>query len=275
MPTIAYHEMLGYPRETRDILGNFSAVRKLLVAWDDRFGLRDALLEWPGALYPYRLSDTFEVRAVECGEMEPFGGCTDVVGDDHLLQYPFAIIPVKYQTPRIDEAHSHPSYPSTPEAALSETIEPWHETRRLDYTLFKWGDGTALKPEEAPFELVSRVRYCLTRYNQTEVPDAAIKLVDCCNQNTVYPIMLSSAWFFPPYTLKFEPPTLSMTADANGVQRYTLAYKFSYKEETWRKFYRPKTATHAAAYQSIYEIATGTQYQMPPAGDFSPLFAGL
>ena len=277
--SIAFHEMRGYPIEERTLL-NFSATRKLLCAWNDRTALRELLIGHPGQLYPYAYS--FGARVVEVS-IEPFGKeHQDALGED-LAWYEAAVLTVKYRSPGIAEPQPYPEEKSpsahnNPQAVISENLEPYAQGMRLSPEKFRWSDGTALSEEEAPPRILYRAKYTMTRYNLPAVPEEAVTYVGKINDAPVWPILLSRSGnpagdlYFPTNTLLFQPPTISMSMDSAGTRNFSVAYKFAFREEGWRKFWRADNE----AYETIHHVASdggaGAEYEMPEEADFSVLF---
>jgi hypothetical protein len=267
MAIVTFSEMDGYPLEVRDLYG-LKATRKLRCAWEDRYTLRGLLLAHPPALYPY--NPDFVCRAVNCG-IEPFGGSNQSVADASMTTYPEAILTVNYETPKTADPQPYPKEDSVvkhedPTMVFSESFDPYVEARRLDYTKFRWSSGEPLTADESPIIPLSRAHYSVTRYNQPAAPSDILDYVGKINSATVTPVILGS-FTFPIHTLLFEPPTINLTADDQGGRTFEISYKFWYKEEGWRKFWRAQTEQ----YESIINIDTEAAYESPEEIDFNGL----
>ena len=273
MPSpIYFREFAGYPKEDRTLKA-FTAVRKLLVPWDDRYALYESLISHPGQLYPYRLFSTARVVAVA---IEPLGVQGQVQGWPDAATYNWAVVTAKYATPSFEDPQPYPEILSptlhrNPQAVISETLEPSVEALRLDYEKFEWVTvqapfSQALTPAEAPVRTVYRCMYTLTRHNLAEVPRECIDYVGKINNSKVTPILLETLWF-PMHTIMFVPPTISLSADDEGTIRYDVTMRFHYKEEGWRQFWR----SDIKAYDQITVIG-GDLYAEPGEADFSLLF---
>jgi len=271
---VVYGEMAGYPQESWEA-GQFRAVRKLLVDWDYRYFLQMEVARFPGQLYPY--VPQFGARAVSC-TIEPFAAQDQLsILYPTLATYDKAILTITYETPRLGERQPYPKDKSPvkhldQEKSISEQLEPFVETLQFPYTDYRWGSGSgaALVPEEAPLFPLYRCTYTMTRHAQKSVPAEAINLVGNINNASVTPVLLnpeSATLVFPTHTLMFNPPVISLSAAEDGTSRFDLTYRFSFRAETWRKFYRNSTKT----YEAIY-LAGGSVVDWPTAGDFSPLF---
>jgi hypothetical protein len=114
---------------------------------------------------------------------------------------------------------------------------------------------------------VSRANYVLTRYNLTTIPQQAIDFVGKINSVAIRPRLIAT-WTFAAQTLLFEPPTLRMGADdATGRPKFSATYRFKYRAETWRKFWR----SDVQGYDTMRLKKTGTSWAYPEAADFSVL----
>jgi hypothetical protein len=269
VPSVQFWELEGFP--TEDFSGNrFTAQRRLLCYWADRYLLRYLLVAWPGAQYPY-ISD-FPVRCTGVG-IEPFAAMKTVAGmAADMASYEYAILNVRYESPQYGDAQPYPSALNMakhldPSKAISESFEPSLEALRLDYSLFKWGDGAALKPDEAPVRSVYRMAYSLTRHNQTSIPGESLSYVGKINDDTVTPILLPGL-SFAAHTLMYIPPSIDVATDESGTGLIDVTHRFAFKEEGWRKFWRGDTKQ----YEEIKVKSSGANYDQPEAVDFGVFF---
>lgn len=285
---ILFSEEEGYPREGRD-RGRYWAVRKLRVAWADRGALAEALIGFPRQVYPYAPDTLARVDSVE-GEPAPGQLTADTSVTDHTggtpALYDEALLTVRYGTPRIGEGQPHPdpAYENDPQEEISETLEPFVETIALDHKRFVWSDGTPLSPEETPYTTVRRSKYVLTRYNQLMVPAAALTLPGKINVAAVQPVLLTGL-VFPAMTLMLESPLLSISSQLDGSLGLDITYRFLYREETWRKYWRPEGGVvplagggEGGSFQEVYfkpgpGIAPNQKYLIPETGDMSVILA--
>lgn len=274
MPIVQYWELDGYPKESRE-LGSFKATRKLLVDWDSRYLLREALIYHPPAIYPYfipqyNLRLALRVRSVL---IEPYGRSDlhSILYPD-MIRYDWALLTVDYATPQLGDPQPYPQDKNAvlherADAVVSETLEPYAEARREDHRLFKWSDGTELQANEAPVQLVYRNNYTLTRHNLTEIPAEVNTMPGKINSGTVTPI-LATGITFAAHTLLFGGTQLAWKTGDQGERLVDVTYRMLWKEEGWRKFWR----ADAQEYQTIMVKATDVDYDVPAEADFSVLF---
>lgn len=271
MATLAFWELAGYPKESANT-DSFSATRKMLIEWDMRYYLQASLLGHPGALYPY-IPD-YAARCVAVS-IEPFGGI-----DRHMIyadraEYGYALLTAKYKTPQMGDPQPYPQAKSpalhaSPQAVISESLEPTSEAMRLDFTKFKWSDGAALTADEAPIRQVYRMAYSMTRHNLTEVPAFTQDYVGGCNAATITPVLMDTM-VFGPFTLLYISPVIGLSIDDQGNRQFNVSYRFAYKAEGWRKVWRADTED----YQTIVHKDTDVDYESPPAFQFGNLFPRL
>jgi len=271
MASLDFWEVKGYPKEHRD-RRSFRATRKLLVAWLDRFLLRELLIRHPGHRYPY--ISGFAARAISVG-MEPIGKQEQVGGAyPDGAKYGWALLTVEYRTPQYGEAQPFPKdldpvLHEIASAAISEQLEPNAEARRLDHSKFQWGDGTPLAADEAPVDILRRSVYRFTRHNLPAwaVPDTS-NLEWSTNLNPITPITLPNSGTFAPGTLLFEPPETDYATGEDGELLWDVTYRFNFKAEGWWNFWR----ADSQAYDKIKVVASGLDYENPPKRDWSVVF---
>lgn len=267
MPVVEFYELDGYPQETRTLKG-FQATRKLVVAWDDRYTLRELLIHHPPELYPYIPAFGAMVVAIS---MQPVGKQLNIPGYDSLARYDHCLLSVQYATPAPEDPQPYPASQSQtkhedPTMVVSESYEPYAEASRLDYTKFKWSNGDPLTSDEAPVRIVYRAKYVITRHNQANAPSGLLNYVGRINSATVTPVLLSNV-SFPAHTLLFQSPNVATQADDDGDPRYDVTYRFLYKEEGWRKFWHSETRQE----ETIFHIDGGAPYDKPDEIDFNNL----
>jgi len=262
--------MSGFPKEDRD-LKSFKATRQLLVSWDGRHLLRNALIYHPGHLYPYVPSSQARCTRVAT---QPFGRQAGLPGWPDLCSYEFAIVTAQYTTPTFESPQPYPegisqALHNNPQAVISETIEPNLEALRLPYEDFLWAsDEAALKEDEAPVRPIFRLSYTLTRHNLFSVPIEAKTFVGMINKSMVTPVLMP-ALEFEPHTLMFVPPTINLSADDEGNTQFDVTYRFAYKEEGWRKFWRGDTLDYDSL---VLAKNPAIPYDAPFEREFSVLF---
>lgn len=266
---VDFWEIAGYPQESHDAQA-FKAQRKLLCKWDERHTLRAALLGWPRAWYPYTLDDRIRAEGVT---VEPIGlqSQSSPITPD-VASYEWAIMTVDYSSPSMGQPQPYPKDKDASKhnditKAISETLEPNVEALKMDYRLFEWTDGTALLEDEAPVRMVYRMAYSLTRHYQDNLPTEAVTKVGCINAASVTPILYDGVTF-DAQTLLYVPPQLDFSVNDEGETTIDVTYRFAYKEEGWRKFWRADTK----AYAQIRKTGAGATYDQPATADFTVFF---
>lgn len=274
-----FWELDGFPRE-RETLTGFEATRKVICDWNDRTFLRGLFMNWPGQIYPYAL--TWGARPIAIG-IEPFGmQHQDALGAD-LAWYEAALLTIKYQTPGFGDTQPYPASKSTTKnldrrSAISETLEPYVVTTRLDHEKFVWSDGVGLTEAESPVEPHYRSKYVLTRYNLLAVPTAVLSLAGTINSAAVTPILVGmDNLTFPINTLLFQQPTISTSASLDGTPSLDVTYRMVYKKNGWRKHKRNESEVDELIYHRALGAgagagAVGDAYAFPPEADFSVIF---
>lgn len=258
---ITYEELEGFPKEELTQT-TFRGTRRLMVDWNSRQALRNALIGYPGALWPYSLS--YGARVVSVAT-EPARGRTqqDNLGAD-LAFYDKAILTVNYAAP--GQIWEHPSNPNAA-AAFSEDLEPYTETYPLDFEKYQWSDGTPLTRDEAPVLQAIAIRYRLRLFYLPAIPSALISLIGTINDATVTPIAIAGVTFAAK-TLRFDPARFAFNRQSDGTLRYTVEYNFTYRPSGWDKFYRNDTNS----WQVIERITDETTHEFYPEADFSTAF---
>jgi len=272
MPVTMY-EMDGFPKE-RWQDNKFSATRKLLVDWDERYQALAELTAGAGQLYPYLANAGIRCKDVA---VERAPGKQDQVtpSSSGLATYEYAMLTAEYRVPSYGEPQPYPASVSPvlhndPSAAISETLRPSTEALQMPADLFEWSDGTALLDDEAPVRQVHRMEYTLTRHNQTSVPAAAVSYVGNVNSESISPILYPDV-VFPAHTLLFMPPNIDIASDSDGNVLFNVAYSFAYKEEGWRKFWRADTES----YETIVKKSDDSNYAEPAEVAFSALYPSV
>jgi hypothetical protein len=245
-----YAEMAGSPEQTFTEDG-FEATRKLLVNWEDRHQLANALA-W--TTYPYLPAMGAYVRSIS---IVPAPAKQLAIEDTNFVAYEAAIVTVGYSI--------SPDDPQTADL-VTESLEPNAEMRTLDFEDFRWGavDGDVLKEDEAPSQLLRSHDYVLTFHRLLSVPIEVIDLEGFVNEAVfeTYTLGLS----YPIETLLYAGGSPSRKITTDGSEAFSVTNRFQYRKTEWNKFFRQKTQ----AYEEMFH-KDGDRYRNYPLGDFSAL----
>lgn len=163
------------------------------------------------------------------------------------------------------------------ENAITERVSGNADWTKLPSDGFQWGPGTtgeALTPQEAPGRLSTGWDFHHSRHNMTSVPVGILKAIGFVNTDTISPSTDHYAELvFPPGTLLFQPPTISVSLSAGGSpsaigisDRITMNLRFSFRPnwetpgETggtaygWNAYWRPSANSGKGGYQRIYTV---------------------
>ncbi len=246
--SVVCSEVAGTRREGADIEAGFSASVNVHVAWS----LRGALIadvigssypDWSGSNAPICVS-------VSCSPLSPPESGTTV---GQTIQPGMAVCTLNYSTKIQD--------------LISEVIEPTVDFQVLDHTRFRWGaaDGDPVLEGEAPGMQMRSCNLQRTLYQVTSMPAAVLSAIGYVN-NGAYSSALLGGLTFPTETLLYNPPSLQRTIKSTGDPSWTVSMKFSYRPQTWNKYFRAKTQ----AWERFY-LDSGGIYRSYPLGDFSSL----
>jgi len=241
-----FNEMAGSPVE--DFAEDFTATRRLMVAWGDRYAMV-AALEF--TTYPYLPVMEAYARSVS---VVPFGAKQSAAGGG-FVTYEKAEITVTYRLSSED--------PQTVDL-VTEAVEPNAEFRTLDYEDFRWGstDGDVLNEDEAPSQLLRGHDYILKFHKLPVVPVAVIDLEGYVNAFPFATYTLGRT--YAAETLLFGGGTPSRKITSAGVENFTLTERFHFKATGWNEFFR-QAAPEASAYQAIYHKDKGLHRNHPLA----------
>lgn len=147
---------------------------------------------------------------------------------------------------------------------LTETIEPEAEFTRLDYRFFRWSDGTPITDGESPGLLQRSLRLVRSYKDAVLVPTEIVTKIGTVHSGVYTSSLLGLT--FPAKTLLLVPNPVSRTITTAGSEGYNFSIAWSFRPQTWNKFWRPNTL----AYESLVNLA-GTPYLSYPEEDLSAL----
>lgn len=242
-------------------------------------------------------SEIFPVfcSSVQVRPRDPILDTTDA--DSTIAVYEKGIATIVYSTPSPFKLN-HP----VEEHAITERISGNADWTKLPADGFQWGPGAtgeALAQQEAPGRLATGWDYHHSRHNMATVPVQILSGIGFVNNDTVSPVTPHYGQLtFPPETLLFQPPTISVSLSAGGSpteigisDRVTMALRFSYRPnwdtpgvpgaeaKGWNAYWRPSGNSGKGGYQYIYKAFEEGDTQGPedyyrsyPARNFEDLF---
>lgn len=123
--------------------------------------------------------------------------------------------------------------------------------------LFSWTGvgGAPISSDQAPGMLVKSFDYLLTYFDKRDFDDRILTEYP----GTVNMYALSTRWglWFAPETLLFHLPSLERGFTATGTEGWRITYQYSYRKDTWNKFYNPKEN----AWLPLWNISKGVVQQ--------------
>jgi hypothetical protein len=216
--------------------------------WDERADHLAALLDPPGAVYPFnnQWGDAYCLRARAKGR-----GRMGFVDD--APTYEFAEIEAEYETPNPNSL-----FGGFGVELVSESLEPSVESVTLPHEWFRWSSamGDELEPDEAPGRLEIGFDWLYRRFVQ-EIPTAVVTLVGRVNDKVLQSASLGIS--FAEETLLYRPPTIERAQLPLGIVGFFVGYRFSFRANGWNKFWRAETAQHERLY-----VRDGGQYNNFP-----------
>ena len=149
---------------------------------------------------------------------------------------------------------------------INETLEPNAEFLLQDYKRFRWGSATGdpLLEGEAPGKLFRGLNIVRTIYYWAPpLPISLLEVIGHVNYSSYTSAQLGLT--FPPETLLYQPPQLERVVKSDGSVAITATLKFSYKPDTWNKYWRGKSQQ----YEEIFDVNGATAFKSYQPGDFS------
>lgn len=245
--TVDFEELEGSPTEGFNSVG-FEATRVLKCAWADRLVLASQLkggtfVTGGSAVYfkPYAYS-AFTAARVDSVGVVPFDDnhpvAAGVGSGTQTASYSFAKLTVLYKTGKDPDKDD-----DSTAKLIEESIEPFAEFLTLPADGFFWDDpdGEPLTAEEAPGKLYKGINWVYARSGIVGLPAAMFDLIGKVNSGSLHSKTLNRD--FDAETLLYNPPILRRQTTADGNGAWTVEYRFSYKPQTWQKFWRNATKT--------------------------------
>lgn len=214
-----------------------------------------------------------------------------------VAEYDMGIATIVYSTPSPFKLN-HP----VEKNAITERISGNADWTKLPADGFQWGPGAtgeALIKQEAPGKLTTGWDYHHSRHNMTFVPVQILSGIGFVNSDLVRPATGHYGQLeFPPETLLFQPPIISVSLSAGGSpteigisDRVTMDLRFSFRpnwdtpgEEGaiaygWNAYWRVSANNGKGGYQRIFAVPKEGESQGPedyyrsyPARNFEDLF---
>ena len=261
--SITHAEQPGSPTEGFDDEGNFTAERRVRVAWADRFNLAEKYRGYSKAVgtagdrifvQPHRDPDFARAVVLTVG-MEPF---TNVVlarqGDTRFAAYTEAELVLNYGIPPFGTGANEAEVMDLASESLDFAAEFITVPEK---NLFWASDGTdRLLEGQAPGKVLKTMEWVYTQYYVPTIPALAVALIGKVNSTAMTSSRLGMT--FDVETLLFNPPAVSRNITSEGVGAWQLTYRFSYKPWGWNKFFKGGHGTVAGANlildaQTIYD----------------------
>lgn len=257
--TIAHYEIDGEISESGTYDKGLAASVSLRVAWADRQDFIDEVigtrLLWQRA--PASLAECRSATSVPLGD-----GVTDP-SNPALMIYDWAKITLNFEVPP-DGGQENGSGD-----LIAESLEPTVEFLTLDPVDFRWTNATTgdqVQENEAPGQQIRGLDYVVTHYRASAIPAACLTLPGSVNSSTVTANFLGLT--FAAETLLYQPPKCDIKIGTDGTEGWTITHRFSWRPNSWNKFWRAKT--QAWEYQ-YHKAGGGSAHKpYPPAS-----FAGL
>jgi len=119
-----------------------------------------------------------------------------------------------------------------------ESFEPNAEMLKIPGEGFYYEgdkDEVPLTDQQSPSKLILSFDYIQTRFDLATIPPEVLTHVGSVNSKKIYSSLLGLT--FAPKTLLFNPPTLNRSTDSQGTGKWTMTSRFSYRPETWFKYW--------------------------------------
>jgi hypothetical protein len=239
--------------------GHITASLTLRCLWDDRLNLADDVLLNRRA-YPF-ITSTFTPKALTCSIIQ-FDEDYNQVTVGQWRPPKFADVTVNYGVPASRAIGSFD--------LVAESLEPFGDFLRQDYTLFRWSgkDGDPLKPEEAPGRFMPKLKLVRRIYRVETLPSNALSAIGKCNIASYASPLLGVT--FPVETLVYGEPSLERTISTTGSDGWNYTQQWTYDPNTWNKYWRPETQSWEYIYM-ITASGTAVPWKCYEPTDFSGL----
>ena len=247
--TVDCSEEFNTQQEGHDVETGRTASVVLRCAWIDRHALMADIL---GNRRPWPHGGFSEPPTASSASCSP--APTQYATSGQACEYIDALVTVNY-TPFAKDL-------------ISESLEPTAEFSQLDFKRFRWTDknGDPLLEAEAPGRLIRGLNLVRTLYEvQPPLPIQLLTLVGKCNKTAYYSALLNL--MFDKETLLYGAPKLDRTITTQGSKGWNITLKFTFKPETWNKYWRSKTET----YEYIYDVEGNNPFKSYPPDNFAAL----
>jgi len=153
---------------------------------------------------------------------------------------------------------------------VAESLEPYGDFIRQDYTLFRWGgkNGDPLKPEEAPGRYMPKLKLVRRIYRLSTLPDDTLSAIGKCNLAAYASPLLGVT--FPAETLVYGEPNLERTISTSGSEGWNYTQQWTYDPNGWNKYWRAETGLWEEIYM-VTESGVALPWKSYPPTDFSGL----
>ena len=232
---------------------------KLTCPWEHRFHITDDIVGGK-RLYP-RMDSAADVRA-QNARILPFSQKTGE--DEQALTHDEAELVINYSSPVAGSTVFGAS------DSYSESIVPSGEFQTISPENLYWiapggsENSEKLSSDEAPGLLIIGFDYTVTLYGKSTIPLATLSQINHCNTSAFASPTLGV--IFNAETLLFTGSTSNRTVKSNGSYEWTITNSFSFRSNTWNRFFKSSTGT----WENIKK-EDGSDYKPIPTGSFSGL----
>jgi len=230
-------EEAGYPKSHwKD--GQFYAVRRLIVGWNDVSALLAQLDTSPNDQYPYP-EGTPNALAREA-ITEPLGAQTNAAGENQA-QYEKARVEVRYSTQGPSWFNGH---------YIHEHLEPVGERYPINHSALRWASnsGPQVVAADGATKMAYNFDYIITFHRSMTVPAGVEEWTECINSNIVYAPTLDM--HFGRFTLLYKGATIDQTSTIAGLLTQSVSMRFGYKRLGWNTQWCSLSNSHEALYRS-------------------------
>lgn len=287
---VPVQETKGSPVISRTLTG-ITFTHTYIFPWDLREILLTQRLGGAGA------SDTFPVfcSSIQVRPRDPILDTTD--NDPSIAVYKEGIATIVYATPSPFKLN-HPVEENT----ITERVSGNADWTKLPADGFQWGPGStgvSLTPKEAPGRLTTGWDFHHSRHNMTTVPIGILDAIGFVNADELSPSTDHyGSLVFPPETLLFQPPVISVSLSAGGSptaigisDRITMDLRFSFRPnwdtpgtagavaKGWNAYWRSSGNNGKGGYEQIFAVpkegesqGSNDYFRNYPAKNFKDLF---
>lgn len=296
---VPFEELAGSPVENTDENGEFTGIRTLVCAWDERLQLQRELLGTapisgnftaPG-IWPWHADEGERNpgRAVAIESVEPFfedqvrdkTGCKGTPGTADQATYDHALIRVRYRRVQLDEDDGGGGG-SGGEVLVEERLEGEHELLTLPHKQIAWESGFGATPAqkalfpiddaEVPARVLANAAWVVTLYRvRTPLSINFLNHLGKVNQGAI--ISKRYGLVFAANTLLYTDFSSQASVNsADGDEIVTMEVRFSYRENKrlldnavlgWNGFWRAACSD----FDRLVEYEQGQSSGVPTAGD--------